>query len=270
MCVESREHVPTGLNPSHDQPVLLHPPTMASRIAFSSLRAAAARPRAVAALPQYATRAMATSSSNPTPPPPAERASELIEKLPSSPGLITKTGSAILGTGLAAAAISQELYVVNEETIVLIASIIFFTYVGKVIREPYKEWAETNIARIKKVLDGARAEHTQAVQERIDSVGQMKDVVSLTEGLFALSKETAKLESAMFVQQQQVAVAAEVKSVLDSWVRYEQQQKESEQADLTRTVIAKVLASIKDEKTQKDIILSAVAEVEQLVKSKAI
>ncbi|KAG5351953.1 ATP synthase subunit 4, mitochondrial [Termitomyces sp. J132] len=210
---------------------------------------------------------MSTSS---TPQPPSERASELIDKLPSSPGLLTKTGSAILGTGLAAAAISQELYVVNEESIILIASIMFFTYLGKIIQEPYKNWAEGHISRIKKILDGARAEHTQAVQERIDSVAQMKDVVSLTQGLFALSKETAKLESSTFVQQQKVAVAAEVKSVLDSWVRYEQQQKESEQADLTKAVVAKVLASLKDEKTQKDIIVAAVAEIEQLVKAKAI
>ena len=67
-----------------------------------------------------------------TPTPPSERASELIEKLPSSPSLITKTGTALLGVGAAAAAISQELYVVNEETIVLVASIMFFTYLGKV------------------------------------------------------------------------------------------------------------------------------------------
>lgn len=66
------------------------------------------------------------------PPPPSERASEIIEKLPSSPSLITKTGTALLGTGLIATAISQELYVVNEESIVLIASLIVFTYLGKV------------------------------------------------------------------------------------------------------------------------------------------
>ena len=65
------------------------------------------------------------------------------------------------------------------------------------------------------------------------------------------------------MQKQKVAVAAEVKSVLDSWVRYEQQAKESEQAELTKSVINKVLASIKDEKTQKDILLNAVAEVER-------
>ncbi|KAG6902565.1 hypothetical protein C0995_014954 [Termitomyces sp. Mi166 len=235
---------------------------MASRIALNSLR--------VAARPRVAALAMRTMSTSSTPQPPSERASEIIDKLPSSPGLLTKTGSAILGTGLAATAISQELYVVNEETIILVASMIFFTYLGKIIQEPYKNWAEGHISRIRKVLDGARAEHTQAVQERIDSVAQMKDVVSLTQGLFTLSKETAKLEAETFVQQQKVAVAAEVKSVLDSWVRYEQQQKESEQIDLTKTVVAKVLASIKDEKTQKDIINAAVAEIEQLVKAKAI
>ena len=69
------------------------------------------------------------------PVPPSKRAEEIIEKLPSSPSLITKTGTALLGTGLIAAAISQELYVVNEETIVLVASLIVFTYIGKVMCE---------------------------------------------------------------------------------------------------------------------------------------
>lgn len=58
-------------------------------------------------------------------------------------------------------------------------------------------------------------------------------------------------------------MASEVKAVLDSWARYEQQVKESEQADLTKNVIASVLASMKDEKTQRDILLSAVVEVER-------
>jgi hypothetical protein len=59
---------------------------------------------------------------------------------------------------------------------------------AQTIRLPYKEWAENHIARIKGVLDGARAEHTQAVKGRIDEVSQMKDVVSLTKGLFEISK----------------------------------------------------------------------------------
>jgi F-type H+-transporting ATPase subunit b len=113
----------------------------------------------------------------------------------------------------------------------------------------------------------------------------MKDVVSLTQGLFVLSKvtisrasdvmtvagsyfysclqETAQLESEAFLQQQKVALAAELKSVLDSWVRYEQQAKESEQAELAKTVIERVLRTIKEEKTQKDILASAMAEIER-------
>ncbi|ESK95913.1 mitochondrial atpase subunit [Moniliophthora roreri MCA 2997] len=239
---------------------------MASRIAINSLRAAA-RPRVAAAVPRaVACRSMASSSN----PPPEQRAQEIVDKLPSSPNLITKTGTALLGTGLAAAAISQELYVMNEETVLLVGSIIFFTYVAKIIREPYSNWAQSQIDKIKGVLDRARAEHTQAVKDRIDSVGQLKDVVSLTQGLYALSKETAQLEAEAFVQKQKVALASEIKAVLDSWVRFEQQQKESEQAALTKTVIDKVLASLQDEKTQKDVLLAAVAEVEQMVKNKAI
>ena len=66
------------------------------------------------------------------PPPPSERASELINKLPSSPNLITKTGSVILGTGLLATAISQELYVVNEESVILVGFVILASLIGKV------------------------------------------------------------------------------------------------------------------------------------------
>lgn len=91
----------------------------------------------------------------------------------------------------------------------------------------------------------------------------MKDVVSVTEGLFALSKETAKLESEAFVQRQKVVLASEVKTVLDSWVRFEQQEKENEQAELAKTIIANVLKSVNDEKTQKEILTSAVAEIER-------
>ncbi|XP_006455691.1 ATP4 subunit B of the stator stalk of mitochondrial F1F0 ATP synthase [Agaricus bisporus var. bisporus H97] len=230
-----------------------------SRIATSSLRAAL-RPRAIATAVHA--RGLAT--------PPSKRAEEIVEKLPSKPGLITKTGTALLGTGLLAATISNELYVVNEETILLIGSVIVFTYLAKVLREPYTEWADGHIQRIKKVLDTARAEHTQAVQDRIDSVGQMKDAVSVTKALFSLSKETAKLESETFVQKQNVAMASELKTVLDSWVRYEQQLKESEQVELTQAVIAKVLTNIREPKTQQEILTSAIIEIEQLVKSKAI
>ena len=133
------------------------------------------------------------------------------------------------------------------------------------------------------MLDGARAEHTQAVQDRIDAVGKMKDVVSLTEGLFTLSKvcynscfprhpyplrppcrqETAKLESEAFVQRQRVALAAEVKTVLDSWVRFEQQEKENEQSQLVKSVVNSVLKNISEEKTQKEVLAWAVTEVER-------
>ncbi len=39
--------------------------------------------------------------------------------------------------------------------------------------------------------------------------------------------------------------------------------KEREQVDLTKTVIEKVLANLKDEKTQRDILVSAIVEVER-------
>lgn len=76
-------------------------------------------------------------------------------------------------------------------------------------------------------------------------------------------QETAQLESEAFVQRQKVALASEVKTVLDSWVRFEQQQKENEQAQLVKTVVDNVLKNLNEEKTQKEVLAWAVSEVER-------
>lgn len=62
------------------------------------------------------------------------------------------------------------------------------TSVKQAVKEPYRDWAEGHINRVKDILNASRTEHTQVVKDRIQSVEQMKDVVSVTEGLFALSK----------------------------------------------------------------------------------
>lgn len=75
-------------------------------------------------------------------------------------------------------------------------------------------------------------------------------------------QETAKLEHEAFLLQQKTALASEIKATLDSWIRYETQARESEQAELVSTVINKVMADLQDAKVQKDILASAVAEIE--------
>jgi hypothetical protein len=75
--------------------------------------------------------------------PPAERASEIIDKLPSSPNLLTKTGSVILGSGLVATAISQELYVVNEETVIAVGFFLLIGFIAKVRRALRYYWTVT-------------------------------------------------------------------------------------------------------------------------------
>ena len=46
-------------------------------------------------------------------------------------------------------------------------------------------------------------------------------------------------------------------------MRYEQQEKEQEQAQLVKSVVDNVLKNLSDEKTQKDMLIWAVSEVER-------
>jgi len=52
----------------------------------------------------------------------------------------------------------------------------------------YKEWADGQVNKIKGILNAARADHTEAVKTRIDSVSQMSGVVDITKTLFEVSK----------------------------------------------------------------------------------
>ncbi|CAO1616334.1 unnamed protein product [Sympodiomycopsis kandeliae] len=240
-----------------------------SRLAAQrAVTASALRPRA--AIPSAATVSSSvrynSSSSKPTP---EAKASSLIDSLPGN-SLVSKTGWVTLGTGLSAVAISQELYVANEETVIALGFLVFATLLGKQIAKPYGEWADGQIEKVKGILNASRDRHTQAVQSRIDSVEQQKDVTAHTQALFNLAKETAQNEAKAFELKQKTDIATEVKAVLDSWVRYEGQQREEEQRQLAKTVIEKVATSLRDEKAQKQILDDAVAEIENLVKTKAI
>lgn len=78
-----------------------------------------------------------------------------------------------------------------------------------------------------------------------------------------MAKETNALEHENFVLSQEQAVKAELKSVLDSWVRYEQQQREAEQAALIKSVRAGVDAKLADPAFKKQLLEEALTQVER-------
>ncbi|KAM0749551.1 ATP synthase F0 sector subunit 4 [Meredithblackwellia eburnea MCA 4105] len=197
------------------------------------------------------------------------KAAALIDALPGN-SVVSKTGIITLTTAVGAAAISQELFVLNEEVVILASATIFLGYVSNLIAPAYTEWADGQIQKVKEILNVSRNAHVAAVQDQITTISERKDVESLTTQLFELSKQTAELEHETFVLRQKGQLAAEVKSVLDAWVRHEAQVREAEQADLVKTVLENVQKGLQDKKLQRDILLSSIAEIEGLVKSKAI
>ena len=137
-----------------------------------SFRAAARRvPTLALARPTVAPRA-ATSvaairlySDKPSP---EARASSIIDSLPGN-SLVSKTGWVTLGTGLTAVAISKEIYVANEETVILVGSLIFAVLVGRAITGPYKEWADSQIeVRItpRRLRPRSRQHHSPSIRRR--------------------------------------------------------------------------------------------------------
>jgi F-type H+-transporting ATPase subunit b len=107
--------------------------------------------------------------------------------------LISKTAILSSAAGVSIYAISNEYYVVNDETIVAICLLSIWAAVFKYGGPLYSEWADGQINKIKNILNAARADHTDAVKTRIESVTQLSSVVDITKTLFEVSKVCDRL-----------------------------------------------------------------------------
>ena len=118
---------------------------------------------------------------------PKKTAQSILDAIPGN-NLVSKTAILSAGAGLSIAAISNELYVVNEETIVMISLLTIFWAVGHYGGPAYSAWANQQRQKIKGILDSARENHTAAVKGRIEDVKQLGGVVDITKTLFEVSK----------------------------------------------------------------------------------
>lgn len=75
-------------------------------------------------------------------------------------------------------------------------------------------------------------------------------------------QETAQLEAQVYELEQKTALAAEAKSVLDSWVRYEGQIKTKQQKELAENVIGKIQKELDNPKTLQQILQQSIVDVE--------
>ena len=75
-------------------------------------------------------------------------------------------------------------------------------------------------------------------------------------------QETAQLEAQAYELEQKTALAAEAKSVLDSWVRYEGQVKQRQQKELADAVIAKIEQELQNPKVLDQILKQSVTDIE--------
>lgn len=72
------------------------------------------------------------------------------------------------------------------------------------------------------------------------------------------------LEAKAFELEQQTMFAAEAKSVLDSWVRYEAQVKQRQQKELAESLITKVKKELENPKTLQMILQQSLLDVESM------
>ncbi|KAK3647291.1 atp4 subunit B of the stator stalk of mitochondrial F1F0 ATP synthase [Elasticomyces elasticus] len=248
---------------------------MASLVAKRAMGALRTTARPTLLRPAATTFSTTTAFRADTPSPPSvpaknpkDTAQSILNALPGN-SLVSKTAILSATAGLSIAAISNEIYVVNEESIVMLSLLTIYWAVYNYAGPMYKDWADSTAAKYAGILNAARRDHTEAVKTRIESVKSLGGVIDITKDLFAVSKETAQLEAQAYELEQRTAVAAEARNVLDSWVRYEGQVKARQQKELAESIIAKIAKELENPKVLDQILKQSVADVERIVSQKA-
>lgn len=118
---------------------------------------------------------------------PAKKAQSILASLPGD-SVLSKTAFLSAGAGLSVYAISNELYVFNEESIVAIAGFSVLWALIKYGSPIYNEFASNQAAKVSGILNAAREGHKEAVKARIDNVKQLGGVIDVTKQLFEVSK----------------------------------------------------------------------------------
>lgn len=147
-------------------------------------------PRSLPALASSSSAINAASarySSNVPAEDPKKKAQSILDALPGN-SLVSKTAILSSAAGLSVYALSNEYYVVNEETIVAFCLLSVWGALIKYAGPSYSEWAQGQSKKIAGILNAARSDHTQAVKDRIENVKQMEGVVDVTKSLFEVSK----------------------------------------------------------------------------------
>jgi F-type H+-transporting ATPase subunit b len=118
---------------------------------------------------------------------PKTKAQSIIDALPGN-SLASKVAILSASAGVSVAAISNEIYVFNEESIVAFCLLVVWWSVFHYGGPAYSSWAQSQHDKMAGILSAARKNHTDSVKERIENVQQLSGVVDITKALFEVSK----------------------------------------------------------------------------------
>lgn len=118
---------------------------------------------------------------------PKKTAQSIIDALPGG-SLVSKTAILSAGAGISTWAISNELYVLNEETVIAFCLLTTFFGIFKYAGPMYKEASDSYAKKILDIMNEAKQGHADAVKTRIEEVKPLSNVVDITKQLFEVSK----------------------------------------------------------------------------------
>eukprot|EP00834_Sanchytrium_tribonematis_P008710 NODE_1134_length_2061_cov_0.390928.p2 type:complete len:209 gc:universal NODE_1134_length_2061_cov_0.390928:1541-915(-) len=197
---------------------------------------------------------------------PKTKADQLLNKLPATNTLRNTTTFTLLASATAFA-VSKELYVFTEDSILLASFATIIAIMYKQGKPAYLETADAYISNMKKLFTSARENHSKLVSNQVEERGKLSNIVNETKSLFQLSKEMVDLQKQEFELKQQIELTQMIKQKLDAWNRFESSIAEGEKQRMLSNVMNRVDSELAKKEVQNQLFQQALRDLD-LVKMK--
>jgi F-type H+-transporting ATPase subunit b len=204
-----------------------------------------------------------TQSQSQTQPQTQSKLRALINLIPGE-SAIGKLGYTAVGGGLATFLISQELYIPNDETLVLVAFALATRALYTRLSGPLSAYLDTSIGEIRAKWLASSISEKDSLAERLADMQLFRDAPAVAAAHFATCQENLTMQAELdsLLATQKFIQAVQFK--LDDAVRKEREKAAQERRARVEALVVGVQEALKDPKVQDAILKKCLVDLERM------
>lgn len=162
--------------------------------------------------------------------------------------MFKKTANLTIGTGLMAGLIANDIYIFNEESLILMSFLLFSRFLYLKAGPPLREYLEAYAEGIRSKFVSSAVQEKEFLKSEIADLEGFRDYVDVAKSFCELKRETILLEAELHEVKQKYELMNSIKMSLNEHVRAANEKRENDRRLAVSNLIQSVMEELKDPK----------------------